>query len=213
MAMSHEGPTAAAADDPLLAPLADCLADIAAGDPLARDRVIELVAGRLRTLAHRMLARFPAVRRWDDTDDVFQNAALRLHRSLGRMQLDAPRSVLALAATHVKRELLDLARRHAGPASYAANHGTNVFRAGNLAAHHVERATDEPDDAERWEAFHTAIDGLPSEPREVFHLVWYLGLDQKSIARLLGCSERTVKSRWRSAREAVRAALGTGAPS
>jgi DNA-directed RNA polymerase specialized sigma24 family protein len=46
----------------------------------------------------------------------------------------------------------------------------------------------------------------------VFHLVWYLGLDQKSIAKLLGCSERTVKYRWRAAREAVRAALDTAAP-
>jgi RNA polymerase sigma-70 factor (ECF subfamily) len=199
-------------DESLLGPLADCLAGMAAGDALARDRVIELVAGRLRTLAHRMLARFPAVRRWDDTDDVFQNAALRLHRSLGQMRLESPRSVLALAATHVKRELLDLARRHAGPASYAANHATNVFRTVGGAAHHVERAADEPDDAERWTAFHEAIDGLAPEPREVFHLVWYLGLDQKSIATLLGCSERTVKYRWRAAREAVRTALDTAAP-
>jgi RNA polymerase sigma factor (sigma-70 family) len=204
----HTNPT----DDPLLAPLADCLERMAAGDPLARDRILEIVAGRLRTLAHRMLARFPAVRRWDDTDDVFQNAALRLHRSLGQMQLDSPRSVLALVATHVKRELLDLARRHTGPASSAANHATNVFRAGNAAVHHVERAADEPDDADRWEAFHAAIDALPPEPREVFHFVWYLGLDQKSIARLLGCSERTVKYRWRAAREAVRAALGNAVP-
>jgi RNA polymerase sigma-70 factor (ECF subfamily) len=112
----------------------------------------------------------------------------------------------------VKRELLDLARRHTGPASSAANHATNVFRAGNAAVHHVERAADEPDDADRWEAFHAAIDALPPEPREVFHFVWYLGLDQKSIARLLGCSERTVKYRWRAAREAVRAALGNAVP-
>jgi RNA polymerase sigma-70 factor (ECF subfamily) len=200
------------ADEPLLEPLAECLTRMAAGDALARDRVIELVSGRIRALAHRMLARFPAVRRWDDTDDVFQNAALRLHRSLGQMRLESPRSVLALAATHVKRELLDLARRHAGPASYAANHATNVFRAAGGAAHHVERAADAPDDADRWAAFHEAIDGLAPEPREVFHLVWYLGLDQKSIAKLLGCSERTVKYRWRAAREAVRAALDTAAP-
>lgn len=210
--MNHAGESTDEAPDPLLAALADCLERMAAGDPQARDRVLELVTGRLRTLAHRMLARFPAVRRWDDTDDVFQNAALRLHRSLGQMRLDSPRSILALVATHVKRELLDLARRHAGPASYAANHATNVYRAGGAAVHHVDRAADEPDDADRWEAFHAAIDGLAPEQREVFHLVWHLGLDQKAIARLLGCSERTVKYRWRAAREAVRAALGTAAP-
>ena len=46
--------------------------------------------------------------------------------------------------------------------------------------------------------------GLPLEQREVFQFVWYLGADQKTIAALLDCSERTVKTRWREAREAVR---------
>ena len=65
-----------------------------------------------------------------------------------------------------------------------------------------------PDEAlDRWTQFHAAIAALPGELREVFHLVWYLGADQPSIARLLDCSERTGKSRWREAREAVRAAL------
>jgi RNA polymerase sigma factor (sigma-70 family) len=60
---------------------------------------------------------------------------------------------------------------------------------------------------DRWTLFHEAIAALPDDEREVFQLVWYLGADQKSAATLLGCSERTVKSRWRAAREAVRAAL------
>ena len=60
--------------------------------------------------------------------------------------------------------------------------------------------------------FHDVIDTLPTEQREVFHLVWYLGADQKTIARLLECSERTVKTRWREAREAVRQALGGESP-
>ena len=205
--------------DALHAPLAECLARIASGDrparDAARDRVIEIVATRLRNLTHRMLARFPNVRRWDDTDDVFQNAAVRLHRSLGQMQLDSPRSVLALAATHVHRELMDLARRHAGPASYAANHGTNVFHPaqGGEAAHHVDRAAAGDDELERWTRFHGAIDALPADLREVFDLVWYLGTDQKTIARTLDCSERTVKTRWRAARDSVRAALGDDPPS
>jgi DNA-directed RNA polymerase specialized sigma24 family protein len=51
------------------------------------------------------------------------------------------------------------------------------------------------------------VERLPDESREVFHLVWYLGADQKTIATLVGCSERTVKTRWREAREAIRTAL------
>lgn len=201
-------------DDSLAAPLAACLDRLAAGDLAARDTIIELVAERLRMLARRMLARFPNVRRWDDTDDVFQNAALRLHRSLGQMRLDEPRSVLALAATHVRRELLDLARHHAGPLSYAANHATNVVpgRPPDAAIHHVDAAADDDAPLDRWTEFHEAIDRLPDAEREVFHLVWFLGCGQKTIADLLGCSERTVKSRWRVAREAVKSALDDHAP-
>jgi RNA polymerase sigma-70 factor (ECF subfamily) len=190
--------------------LAACLARLAAGDLAARDRIIELCAGRLRSLAHRMLRRFPNVRRWDDTDDVFQNAALRLHRALGQLDSAAPRSVMALAATQLHRELIDLARKHAGPASYAANHGTNVVRHGqdrNDAPRHVDRAADAAEPLDRWEEFHAAVQRLPDESREVFHLVWYLGADQKTIAALVGCSERTVKTRWREARESIRTAL------
>jgi DNA-directed RNA polymerase specialized sigma24 family protein len=78
-------------DDPPLPPtVADCLLDLAAGDDSARARILELCSERLRLLAHRMLNRFPAVRRWEDTDDVFQNAALRLYRCLGEVSIESP---------------------------------------------------------------------------------------------------------------------------
>jgi RNA polymerase sigma-70 factor (ECF subfamily) len=160
-----------------------------------------------------MLARFPNVRRWEDTDDVFQNAALRLHRALARPG-GPPRSLMALAATELRRELLDLARRHAGPWSQAAHHATNVIRAaeGSAVGRHDEQAVVPDEGLDRWSLFHEAIDGLPPALREVFDLVWYVGADQKTIAGLLGCSERTVKSRWRDARMAVRAALEAAPP-
>lgn len=188
----------------------DCLARLAAGDLTARDRIIELCAGRLRILASRLLDRFPRVRRWDDTDDVFQNAALRLHRALGAVRLESPRAVLALAATQIQRELLDLARRYAGPESHASNQETNLAPAAgdpDAPALHVERAADPRPPLDRWASFHEAIADLPADRRETFELVWYLGADQRTIARLLDCSERTVRNRWREARDAVRAAL------
>ena len=197
-------------DDSSAEELAACLERLAAGDLAARERIIELCAGRLRALARRMLARFPDVRRWDDTDDVFQNAALRLHRALGEVRPDSPRAIMALAATQLHRELIDLARHHRGPGSYAANHGTNVgppATADGPRMHHVDHAVADTEGLDRWTLFHEAIMGLPDELREIFHLVWYIGADQKTIARLLGCSERTVKYRWREARDTVKAAL------
>jgi RNA polymerase sigma-70 factor (ECF subfamily) len=195
--------------------LAASLDQLAAGDLSARGRIIELCGGRLRALAHRMLSRFPDVRRWDDTDDVFQNAAVRLHRALGEVQPDSPRAIMALAATQLHRELIDLARHHRGPASYAANHGTNVGPPASAAdpqPHHIDRAAADTEGLDRWTLFHEAIMGLSAELREIFHLVWYLGADQKTIARLLGCSERTVKYRWREARDTVKAALEGRSP-
>lgn len=195
------------------AALAACLARLAAGDLEARSGILELTAARLRVLAHRMLARFPNVSRWDDTDDVFQNAALRLHRALARPG-GPPRSVMALAAAELRRELLDLARRYTGPLSQASHHATNVIRgAEGIAVGRYDEGAVAPDEGlDRWSAFHEAIDGLPPLLREVFDLVWYVGADQKTIAGLLGCSERTVKTRWRDAREAVRAALEAAPP-
>jgi DNA-directed RNA polymerase specialized sigma24 family protein len=46
----------------------------------------------------------------------------------------------------------------------------------------------------------------------VFDCVWYMGCNQRTAARLLACSERTVKSRWRNARNALRAALDAETP-
>ena len=197
-------------DDTISAALAECLQRLERGDLTVRDRIIELCSSRLHALAHRMLGRFPRVRRWEDTDDVFQNAAMRLHRALGGMQLDSPRSIMALAATQLHRELIDLARRHAGPSSYAANHGTNVMpqaATDDGPEQYIDNRPASDTNLDRWTLFHEAIGNLPEDEREVFHLVWYLGADQKTIASLLDCSERTVKSRWRSAREAVRDAL------
>lgn len=203
--------------DPDSSRLRSCLQRLADGDLAARDTIIELCAARLRVLASRMLSRFPNVRRWDDTDDVFQNAAMRLHRALGQLPIDSPRAIMALAATQIHRELIDLARRHAGPQSFAANHATNLVRpAADPSTPEIPPAltdpTGPPDSLDRWTQFHEVIASLPGELREVFHLVWYLDADQKTIARLLGCSERTVKTRWREAREAVRAALDGRSP-
>ncbi len=188
---------------------------LAAGDLTARDRIIEITSGRLRVLASRMLSRFPQVRRWDDTDDVFQNAIMRLHRALAEVQPDSPRAIMALAATQLHRELIDLARRYRGPMSFEANHATQVPAPADVSQpmpSPVDRASTADESLDRWSVFHDVIAGLPTEQREVFHLVWYLGADQKTIARLLECSERTVKNRWRAAREAVRAALDGESP-
>lgn len=189
--------------------LAQCLKALQDGDLTARDRIVEVCGERLRHLTHKIIRRYPGVRRYDDTDDVFQGAIMRLHRALGQMAVsgESPRSLMALAAVQIHRELVDLARRYAGSSSYQANHGTNVFHDEGEARYFVDDAAVEEEPLDRWERFHEAVEQLSPEQKEAFRLVWYLGADQKTIAAVMGCSERSVKNYWRQAREAVKVAL------
>ncbi len=198
-----------------MAQLDRSLEELAAGDDSARARILEACDGRLRELAHRLLGRFARVRRWDGTDDVAQGAAMRLYRALGETIPSSPRGLLGLMATQIQRELLDLARKYAGPTSFAANHGTNVREGSQGGVFLVDEARDgalEEDDEEipleRWEAFHAAVEALPEEHREIFRLAWYLGLDQPTVAETMGMSLRTLGRRWQEAREMVRKAVG-----
>jgi RNA polymerase sigma factor (sigma-70 family) len=196
------------------AELAECLYRLAAGDKAVRDRIIELCQGRLRALSSRLLGKFAKVRRWDNTDDVAQNAALRLYRALGDTVPDSPRGLMGLMATQIQRELIDLARKHSGPMSYAKNHDTNVRDGSQGDVFLVEEAaqkseSDEEIPLERWEHFHSAIEQLPEEHREVFKLAWYLGLDQNATAKALGLSRRTVQRKWQEAQDMIAKSMGT----
>jgi RNA polymerase sigma-70 factor (ECF subfamily) len=66
---------------------------------------------------------------------------------------------------------------------------------------------DEPSHLAAWTEFHSQIDRLPAEEREIFDLLWYQELSQAEAAAQLGVSERTVKRRWQSARLLLHQAL------
>src|SRR5262245_52666384 len=94
---------------------------IRAGDPAARDELLRACGARFETLARKMLRRYPAVQRWADTGDVFQNAALRLLRALESTPVADTRGFFNLAAAVIRRELIDLARHFQGPHGVGAN--------------------------------------------------------------------------------------------
>jgi RNA polymerase sigma factor (sigma-70 family) len=179
-----------------------------------RGELIAQASERLVHLARGMLRRFPHLRRWEETDDVLQQALIRLHRALGEVHPESVRMFYGLAATQIRRTLIDLARHHFGPAGAAAHHHTDGGRrpSGDEQGPLVEQApaAGEPQSLEDWAAFHDAVEKLPETAREVFHLLWYDGLDQTQAADLLGVSTRTIKNRWRDAKLALRDALGQG---
>lgn len=190
--------------------LESCLTRLASGDAAARDEMVAFATNRMREKAHRMLQRFPNVRRWDETEDVVQNASMRLYRTLSQLTPRDVRGFLGLVATHIRRELIDLARKHAGPESYAANHETNVQRVDgqeNLKIDDAPDPADSLDHLDRWTRMHEAADAMPEEERELFHLAWYMGMQQEEISKVLGCSVRTVKRRWESTKQLLNQAV------
>ena len=85
--------------------------DLAAqGTETAYDELIARASQRLLKLTRKMLRQYPRLRRWEESDDVFQTAALRLHRSLAEVKPESVRGFFGLAATQIRRTLLDLAR-------------------------------------------------------------------------------------------------------
>ena len=171
-----------------------------AGNLRHRDELLRSFCGRLESLAHRMLRRFPQVQRRAQTDDVLQNALLRLLRSLQSVKPASVHDFLGLAALEIRRECLDLARHFCGPQGVGANHasqGAGSDRTGVVPEPVAQ--TDDPDDLERWQAFHEGVEGLPVEEREVVNLIYYHGWTQAEAAYLFQVSERTIRRRWESA--------------
>ncbi len=167
------------------------------GDADARNRVVIHVCERLRLLTRKMLRGYPTVKRWSETDDVLQNAMLRLHRSLSEVQPESPRQFYGLAATQIRRELIDLARHFNGPQGIGANHHTDD---GKICE---SSPGAEPENLETWTEFHQAVEALPEDQRDVVSLLWYEDLSQPEAAEVLGISLATLKRRWQVARLAL----------
>lgn len=175
-----------------------------AGDAKASDELISHSCERLRRLTRKMLRQNPAVRRWAETDDVAQNAALRLMRALKAVTPPDVGAYFGLAAVQIRRELIDLARHFYGPQGDGAHHASDPGGADPLGEraprHDPADSTAGPATLAQWAEFHEHVSSLPEEERQVFDLIFYQGLAQADVVKLTGTSERTVKRRWRSAR-------------
>ena len=166
-----------------------------AGDASAANELFESIGQRLEHLARRMLRGYPNVRCWVDTADVFQGAVWRLLNTLQKLEPATTRDFFNLAAAHVRRELLDLARRHSGKKRPGS--GPPVDEDSSLAPSDSDFVG--ADDLELWGRFHEAVEKLPAEEREVFSLAFYHGWTQPKIAELFQVNERTVRRRWQAA--------------
>lgn len=178
------------------------------GSPEAQYEIVTHACDRLRKLTQRMMGKFSKVRRWEQTDDVLQNAMMRLHRSLKELRPESPEKFYGLAATQIRRELIDIARKHFGPEGIGKSHqtdGSDDSREGRV--QQVPTHASEPDNMEGWVRFHESVNRLPDPERQVFDLIWYEELTQPQVAELMSVSLKTVKRRWQSARILLRETL------
>ncbi len=191
--------------------LTACLERLRAGDPRAREALIARTRERLERLTRRLLNDFARLRRFEETDDVLQNALLRLLRRLESQPPGSAAEFFALAAREIRRELIDLARHHFGPRG-AGRHEVALPPAPSsedtpAPAADPSEQTHEPGRLARWTELHEQVERLPEEERAVVDLIWYHGLTRAEAAAVLGVSEPTVKRRWLAARLRLQSVL------
>jgi RNA polymerase sigma-70 factor (ECF subfamily) len=153
-----------------------------AGDTSARRELLTCAGDRLRSLAGKMMREFPRVARWEQIDDVLQNAQLRLYRALEQVDVQDARHFFRLAGTQIRRELIDLYRRYHGPEGMARHHDSVARRRPGKSGEDTkiqrpepQADTADPQSIESWTQLHEAAERLPAELKEVFDLVWYHG--------------------------------------
>lgn len=181
-----------------------CLDLLKSGDQSASGELLSLTQERLLRLTAKMKRDFRGVGRWEQTEDVLQNASLRLYQAISATPIQDTRHYFRLAALQIRRELIDLCRHYRGPLGQGANHATQLRDAdgqpGDVAAVDPGDHTQNPVDLQAWSDFHQCVDQLPDREREVFELLWYHELKQDEAAELLGVSTRSIKRAWRAAR-------------
>src|SRR5262245_45500914 len=132
-----------------------------AGDEAAVDALLRHCSKRLTILTRRMLGDFQRVRRWVETDDVLQNALLRLLGALKSVRPETPRAFFALANLQIRRELIDLARHYYGPEGIGANQDSPApAGSGGSGRHDPPDLRHEPASLAEWRELHEMIEGL-----------------------------------------------------
>lgn len=180
------------------------------GDESAKAEIIAHSCERLRVLTSKMMkANFSRLARWEQTDDVLQNSLTQLHRSLKDLKPESVAQFMGLAATQIRRNLINLVRHHFGPEGAARKHCSDIANTDVPRKIDIQPArSGEPETPEQWEAFLEAFERLPQEERELIDLIHLQGMTQVEAAETLGISDRTIRRRFLSAKASLKEAMG-----
>lgn len=190
-----------------------CLKRANDGDDDARQQLLLLADERLLALSRKLKRGFPRVGRWEQTEDVCQQASLKLYDALKKTTVTDSRHFFRLAAKKIRETLIDMARHYQGALGVGANHATQMVQsdadeAPLSALDHAGEMTQNPQHLAQWKELHEGIESLPEPLREMFDLLWYNELSQEQAAEIVGVSTRQIKRRWREAKLALAESLG-----
>lgn len=167
-----------------------------------RQDVIDYCVERMKAAVRTQLADFRRLREFETSDDIVQNATVRLLKAFDAVGPESVFDIHGLSALVIRRELINLTRHYFGP----QGHGTNTITVGDS---RIDGVT-EDDSTDPWAAIHVheAVETLDAEMRVVVDLMFYQGLTQEQAAEVLGIGVATVRRRWRQARAILGSALG-----
>lgn len=171
--------------------------------PESLNDLIQYSKNRLRLLAHRLFANESQLSRWEQTDDVVQNAMMDLCNTLRREKPTTKNSFFALAFTIIRHKILDMARSLRRENADALYH------------HHTTGAAIDSDVPRLWEGetpatadrsilLQEAVESLPDREKTVIELCYFGEMTSEIAAETLGVSVRTLREIKRSARLKIR---------
>ncbi|WP_296456317.1 sigma-70 family RNA polymerase sigma factor [Rubinisphaera sp.] len=178
-----------------------------AGDEAAKEELITAAYNRMMAMTRKIKRSYQNVNRWEQTEDIFQQAAVRMHKALVSMEINDEQHFWRLTAQHIRWTLIEVSRKHYGPNGVGKNHVSvgNVMRdegagAENDFAFDPAEVTGDIHAMETWGDFHQMIERLPEEERQVVDLLWYHGMTQDAAAKVLKITTRRFRRLWRQAR-------------
>lgn len=189
-----------------------CLDRLRGGDRSARDELLQQACGRLESITRKIKSNYPELARAEQTNDIFQRATLRLLKALDQIDVRDARHFFRLAATLIRRELIELARQWQGPQSQLAAAPIGFDQTRPLELPEAASVTLHLGRLAEWIELHEAVERLPEPISTVFDLLWYQGLSQEEAAELLNVDLRTIKRQWREARLNLHAFLNSPPP-
>lgn len=170
---------------------------------------------QLNRAVHKALFMNLRLKRWLTEEDLKQEVLMRLVRASRDVTVKDDAHFTNLMLLQLRRSLIDYHRKMFGPNGWAVNLKTDpkATKLNSASEENMARAmvaAGAPVTIDEWIDFHESVDTLPEDERQIFEFFFYGGMKDNEIAELIGCSDRTVRRHFKSARDKLQARIDLG---